>query len=597
MKLSITNPEVVDALVDFTGGLWPTRRGGDLRMLLIVKAPQEMARTAKLRGGFRFYLVPVRVGTIGTTTTHGLVTAFFDDNDEPLTISTPLFNEEITRDFRSLLSSDSFHVHFFDEHNRELLGFRADNPDAHRFRGFADTIRFVSPSLAHGRQLLDGMQLWFSARSPSDDEAAFDIHMREQMFPDSLAECVNNPGDFNECDIAAALRRTFRSDQVLSNPIRADNSREFADVLVITDKTLLLIQAKDSPITESALNRTLIRKQAIAAKHVGKASGQLKGTINHLKSNETIKVFTDGKSRNVSMSGRDVFGVVIVKEVFDPDRPDCSPLVLSVSKETGIPCLLLDHSEFQQLTFFQSTEEFLVRSLREIFAVADERGVFPRSRFGMRVGKSVVYEPGVDGEVSDSTPHEPARSFGDGRQAAAASVSGNLVTAGTPGTEFQEGADADWLRVAVYRAEVEAIDVSRTAAVLSRVLADRSAVQRYRGRVDLSFHGYSKDPRELYEIPEVRLFCKKLDEAFPYWFYFLSTEGVMLGVMAGCLCSITKLAPGSVSFGPDLIEFMTLHFRALNWIFENYSLDESHNVEISGKVTEYLGMSVLVDLT
>ena len=49
MKLSITNPEVVDALVDSPGGLWPTRRGGDLRMILIVKAPQEMARTAKLR--------------------------------------------------------------------------------------------------------------------------------------------------------------------------------------------------------------------------------------------------------------------------------------------------------------------------------------------------------------------------------------------------------------------------------------------------------------------------------------------------------------------------------------------------------------------
>ena len=588
MKLSITNPEVVDALVDSPGGLWPTRRGGDLRMLLIVKAAQEMARTAKLRKGFRFYVVPVRVGNV---TTHGLVTAFFDDDDEPLTIRTPLFNEDITRDFLLLLSSDSFHVHFFDEHNRELLGARADNPDAHRFRGFADTIRFVSPSLAHGRQLLDGMQLWFSARSPSDDDAAFDIHMREQMFPDSLADHVDNPGDFNEPDIAAALRRTFRSDQVLSNPIRKDNNREFADILVTTDKTLLLIQAKDSPITESALTRTLIRKQAVPVKHVGKAVGQLKGAINHLKSNESIEVFTDGKSRDVSMSGRDTFGMVIVKEVFDPDRPDCSPLVLSVSKETGIPCLLLDHSEFQQLTFFQSTEELLVRSLREIFTVADQRGVFPRSRFGMRVGKSVVYEPGVDGEVSDSTPHEPARSFGDGSQAAARSASGSLVTAGTSGMEFQEGVDGDWLRVVVYRAEVEAIDVSRTAAVLSRVLADRSAVQRYRGRVDLSFHGYSNDQRELYEIPEVRRFCKKLDGAFPYWFYFLSTEGVMLGVIACCLCSVTKIAPERVSFGPDLIEFVTLHFQALNWLFENYSLDHMHNVEISRKVVEYFTMS------
>ena len=380
MKLSITNPEVLDGLVDSPGGLWPTCRRGDSRMILMVKAAREMALTAKVREEFRFYLAPVRVGTV---TTYGLITAFFDDSDEPLTIRTPLFNDELARDFLSLLSSDSFHVHFFDERNRELLGFRAENPDAHRFRAFADTIRFVSPSLAHGRQLLDGMQLWFSTRSPSDDDVAFTVQMRELMFPDSLADHVDNPGDFNEPDIAAALYRTFSGDQVLLNPVRADNGREFVDVLVMTTKTLLLIQAKDSPSTESALTRTLPRKRATASKHVSNAVGQLKGSINHLKSNEAIEVIADGKRRSVSLSGRDVLGMVVVKEVFDPDRPDCSPPVLTVSRETGIPCLLLDHSEFQQLTFFQSTEEFLVRALREIFSVADQRDVFPRSRLGV----------------------------------------------------------------------------------------------------------------------------------------------------------------------------------------------------------------------
>ena len=128
MKLSVTNPEIMDTLVDIPGGLWPIRRGGDSRMILVVKAPREMAQTAKLRGGFRFYLVPVYAGDVAT---YGLLTAFFDDNDEPLVIRTPLFNEEITRDFLSLLSSDSFYVHFFDERNRELLGFRAENSNAY----------------------------------------------------------------------------------------------------------------------------------------------------------------------------------------------------------------------------------------------------------------------------------------------------------------------------------------------------------------------------------------------------------------------------------------------------------------------------------
>ena len=557
-------------------------------MLLIVKASQDTARTAKLRGGFRFYLAPVRVGTV---TTYGLVTAFFDDSDEPLAIRTPLLDEKITRDFLLLLSSDSFHVHFFDEHNRELLGFRAVNPDAHRFRVFADSIRFASPSLAHCRQLLDDMQLWFSARSPSDDDDAFVVHMREQMFPDSLAENMDNPGEFNEPDIAAALRRTFRADQVLSNPIRADNGREFVDVLVMTTKTLLLIQAKDSPSSESALTRTLNRKMAVASKHVRKATSQLKGSITYLKSDDSIEIITDGKRNSVSLSGRDVFGVTIVKEVFDPERPTSSSPVLTISKQTGVPCLLLDHAEFQQLTFFQSTEEVLVRSLSDIVSVAERHGAFPRSRFGLRVGQSVVYQPRVAGSVGNGTSLEPTQSASDGSQASAAWLLGRSTTDVDTTMILEEDLEEHWLRVVVHRADVEAIDVSGTAAKLSRVLADRSSVQRYQGRVDVAFFGYSNDPRELYEISEVRRFCKKLDDVFPYWFYFLSTERVMLGVIACCLCSVIKFAPGGVSLGVDLIDFVAVHFRALNWIFDNYSLDETHNVEISGKIAGYFNMS------
>ena len=55
------------------------------------------------------------------------------------------------------------------------------------------------------------------------------------------------------------------------------------------------------------------------------------------------------------MSSREVFGLVIVKELFDPERSACSPLVFNVFEESGIPCLLLDYLEFQQLTFFRRT--------------------------------------------------------------------------------------------------------------------------------------------------------------------------------------------------------------------------------------------------
>ena len=578
----------METLKDFLEGLLPIRRSSDSRMILVLKVSREIAQTARLRRGFSFYLVLVHAGGVAT---YGLATAFFDDNDEPLVIRTPLFKEEITRDFLLLLSSNSFYVHFFDEHNRELLGFRAENPNAHCFRVLSNSMRFVFLTLERARHVHNEMQDWFGVRSPSGDDAALTIHLRERLFPDCLAEHVDNPGDLNEPDIAMALYRSFRGDQVFLNPIRADKRLEFVDVLVATSKTVLLIQAKDSPSTESALTRKMTRKIDTTVNHVRKAARQLKGSINHLRSEDPIAIITDGKRRNVFMSGRDVFGLIIVKELFDLERPAFSPPVFNVFDETGIPCLVLDHAEFHQLTFFRTTEESFVGALEEIFSIAGAHDVFPRNRFGLVTEKSGVSSLGGTGIKPDLITHEPVGPVAEGSRVTTALRSENQATCEAVGMVSRGDLGTDWLRVVVDRSEVEDLDVSRTAVTLSRVLVDRNTVKQYRGRVDMTFFGYSNDPRELYDIPEVRHFCSKLDEVFPYWFYFLSTEGVTLGVIASCLCSVTQLRPGIVSFDTDLLEFMTRSYEALNWLLDNYSLDESHRVEISGNVAEYFSKS------
>lgn len=387
---SVAYPEVLRELIDFPGGLLPMRYVGSSRMLLIAKAMREIAVTAQLRKFFRFYLVPLRVGDVPT---HGLLGAFFDDHDEPLTIRTPLFDEDFTREIFQVLSSDSFDMHFFDEHNRELIGFHAENPDATRFRSLANTIRLLPASLEIGRQFHDDMILWFGTRSTADDEAAFRINLLETMSPDDLYTESQTPGDPNERDIEMGLHRAFSGDQVYRNPVRANEGREFVDVLVTTEKTVLLIQAKDSPVTAATLDRTIDRKKATTASHVKKAAAQLKGSINHLRTGGSIEIIANGQRWDVSMSDREIFGLVIVKELFDDDRSACSRLVLSVYEETGIPCLLLDYLEFQELTFFRRTEESFVGTLRQFFSAACEHGQFPRSRFGLVANGPTVHSP------------------------------------------------------------------------------------------------------------------------------------------------------------------------------------------------------------
>src|SRR6516162_1713428 len=81
-------------------------------------------------------------------------------------------------------------------------------------------------------------------------------------------------------------------------------------------------------------------------------------------------------------------------------------------------------------------------------------------------------------------------------------------------------ARADYLVIMASREEVEARDVSRASASLKRLLEPNNA-RRLKGKLVFGIGGYDADPRELFEIPEVRTWMRKLDREFPYWFYFL----------------------------------------------------------------------------
>ena len=360
-------------------------------------------------------------------------------------------------------------------------------------------------------------------------------------------------------------------------------------MLVVTERTVLLIQTKDSPATEASLNRSIARKMATTEAHIRKAASQLKGSIGHLRSAGSVEIVADGQRREVAVLGRELLGVVIVKELFDPERSSCSSSVLAVGKKSGVPCLLLDYPEFQQLTFFRGDEESLVGTLWQSYAVACEYGEFPRMRFGLRADGPVVYSPGKARQALGSTTSAGARVVEAPRTDVAIPVRLNREAGRQTAVTSGEGAGSDRLLVVVHRRDVESGDVSRAATALLRALANKETIERLRGRVDVAFHGYSDDSRELYEIPGVRRFCAELDGAFPYWFYFLSAEGVTLGVIASCLCSVARVRPGVVSFGPDLCDFMTRHFEALNWLVDNYALDEEQNIEISRGITEYFG--------
>jgi hypothetical protein len=72
------------------------------------------------------------------------------------------------------------------------------------------------------------------------------------------------------------------------------------------------------------------------------------------------------------------------------------------------------------------------------------------------------------------------------------------------------------------RDEVERIDLSRCLQVLDSLIESRERAMRFRDQMVFTVDGYNDDPRELFEIPEVRTFIRELDARWQNFLpYFL----------------------------------------------------------------------------
>lgn len=270
--------------------------------------------TAKENQGFKIY--PIKVANKA----FGLITAFFDDFDEPLIITTPLFHDDVLLfDIFDLLSQNCFEIYFFDEQNRELLGVRARSVHALSIKTAMKGISF--PSLEDDLpKILKEMADWFGQRTKEDDQEAFEIQFIQSLYPDSFQLIskleLNAPGASQERDISAFLCRAFPNDAVFLNPFREDKGTELTDVLVVTEKFILIVQAKTSPITLATLRRNIARKHLIIRSHIQKGANQLRGAIDFVLSREVIslKVENDfvkficywSKSDRINCCSRDI---------------------------------------------------------------------------------------------------------------------------------------------------------------------------------------------------------------------------------------------------------------------------------------------------
>ncbi len=109
----------------------------------------------------------------------------------------------------------------------------------------------------------------------------------------------------------------------------------------------------------------------------------------------------------------------------------------------------------------------------------------------------------------------------------------------------------DFIFYSVEYREAEDGNIQRLSSQLDELKKAGSAAK---GKLLLSFSGYDFDPREIYEIPEIRSFMSKLLAVYPYFFYFLSAENAQKILYFCCLTKIISVSHsrGSANSTPQV---------------------------------------------
>lgn len=413
--LSITHPAIMQYVHELPIGLLPLMFKGDSLPRLLVKASKELILAAKVKKKFVVHLVPYDVCGVKSV---GFMAAFSDDERSPLILGGALVKELLGYEFCQLLMSREVNVHFFDELGREMLGYRAQfaSSDAHKSLLQAA----VMPSVVGLNQsaILNFLSDWFRLSGVNDDERAIKVDLLEPLFPEDVVFADmrseshkyhgsphvshfelerEEPGGFQEQEIIALLQRTFKVEEIYHSPKRYYDREEVADILVVTPKNVFIIQAKDSPNLERVVNQTLERKRSTAMKALRKGATQVKGAALYLGRKKPAVFLMGDDEVEVELEGRGLYGLVIMKELFNDSYDEYTPVLLDVYESKGVPTIALSYTELHQYTRFLHGDEAFVEAFMKVFEWGLECGVFPRLR---------VMAPG---SVMNEDPPMPAK--------------------------------------------------------------------------------------------------------------------------------------------------------------------------------------------
>lgn len=125
---------------------------------------------------------------------------------------------------------------------------------------------------------------------------------------------------------------------------------------------------------------------------------------------------------------------------------------------------------------------------------------------------------------------------------------------------------------------------------LTTLNLDQKTALRFRNKCQLFISGYDEDPRELFEIEEVREYVINLDKMFPYWFFFLAIDRKhrSLHLILFCCCRTIKHIDGNIEVNvEDFQKILATHYQRMNEVYSKHNISQELNDKVSLEIREY----------
>lgn len=142
------------------------------------------------------------------------------------------------------------------------------------------------------------------------------------------------------------------------------------------------------------------------------------------------------------------------------------------------------------------------------------------------------------------------------------------------------GQDAELIMLQFDRKDIESFDIMDICETLSEFVENPD---KYFNKIAFYISGYDKDPRELWEIKEVRDFFFFLDNAFPYWFFWIKNDMPFelspLNLFIPCICPLESVKrrkgkSNTIFEKKNLLKVIKDHFHYFNLLANQSNIPE-----------------------